>query len=219
MDLGQYLSVRKRFSAQRRAMPAEGRLIFDEFAILCELHDRHNASASSIAAAQGISCPTMTHRSNHLCELGLMSREPDSKDRRKLRCALTRKGTSFVHRTCNAIAQGCEESTGIASMDVKDVVKLVARVGTLPMPADDIVLVSYPAFDVSSMTVMQIVDTTGLLQPTVSMAVLRLEKAGCIVRLVAENADEPTVRRSVGCAITDAGLERAARLIESVERL
>lgn len=220
MEIGQYLEIRRCFNGVRRQTPAASRIIFDEFAILCTLHDNKGLSATQIAREQGISCPTMTHRGNHLAELGYMTRTASSDDRRRLRCSLSRKGTNYVHRTVQGIVECASDGSSLKAMETSEIVGLIAKMGTMPMSADALSLLCFAANDVSSMPIMRIVEITSLLQPTVSMAVLRLEETGAIER--AENAVEGArrpMRRSSGCVLTDKGREAAREVADRVRAL
>ena len=220
VEISQYLEIRRCFNGVRRQTPAASRIIFDEFAILCTLHDNKGLSATQIAKEQGISCPTMTHRGNHLTELGYMTRSASTDDRRRLRCSLSRKGTSYVHRTAQSIVEGAPEDSSLKAMETSEVVALVAKMGTMPMSADALSLLCFAANDASSMPIMRIVEATALLQPTVSMAVLRLEENGAIER--AENAGEGgrrPMRRSSGCVLTDKGRGMAQEIAARVSEL
>ncbi len=220
MDVTQYIEIRRRFNALRKEAPAASRMIFEEFAILCALHEHKGYSATQIASEQGISCPTMTHRSNHLTQLGYMTRTASNDDRRRLRCMLTRKGTSYVHRTVQSIVDASDEAAGLKSLEMADLVPLVAKMGSMPMAADAFALLCFAHADVRSMPVMRIVEMTAMLQPTVSMAVLRLEEAGCIERSeITSLAGRRPMRRSSGCTLTDRGVEAAQEVVRRVEGL
>lgn len=220
MELSKYLEIRRCFNEIRQEAPSASRVIFDEFAILCTLHDRKGLSATELANEQGISCPTMTHRGGHLSQLGLITRASSADDRRRLRCSLTRKGTSYVNRTAAFIldlAQPPEDYVGVAP---EQIIGMVARMGTVNMAADSLTLLCYENAAADSLPVMRIVETTALLQPTVSMAVLRMEKAGYIEEnAVNAETGRRTMRREGGCVITPAGRRRAAELRAIVEGL
>ncbi len=220
MEISQYLEIRRCFNGVRQETPSASRIIFDEFAILCTLHDNKGLSATQIAKEQGISCPTMTHRGNHLTQLGYMTRTASSDDRRRLRCSLSRKGTTYVHRTAQSIIDGAPEGSSLRDMDIDALVALIAKMGTMPMSADALSLLCFAANGAASMPIMRIVETTSLLQPTVSMAVLRLEENGAIER--AENAGEGgrrPMRRNSGCVLTEKGREMAQEIAEKVREL
>lgn len=220
MDLNQYIEIRRCFNAIRSHTPAASRIIFDEFAILCTLHDRKGLPATEIASEQGISCPTMTHRGNHLAQLGYLSRAVSDEDRRRLRCTLTRKGTAYVHRTIETIIAQADPSAGLADAEVSEVIPIIAKMGTMPMSADALTLLCFAHANLRSMPIMHIVEATALLQPTVSMAVLRLEGSGCIERPegVPITGRRP-VRRNSGCVLTDAGAEMAQEIARYVSEL
>ena len=97
---------------------------------------------------------------------------------------------------------------------------LVAKMGTMPMSADALSLLCFAANDATSMPIMRIVESTALLQPTVSMAVLRLEENGAIERgeSVGESGRRP-MRRNSGCVLTEKGREMAQEIAAKVREL
>lgn len=220
MESTQYLEIRRCFNGIRQDTPAPSRIIFDEFAILCAMHEHKGLSATQIAAEQGISCPTMTHRGGHLAELGYMSRQSSNDDRRRLRCMLTRKGSSFVHRTVQAIIDASADAAGLKELEVADLIPVIAKMGSLPVTASQLTLLCFAHADVRSMPVMRIVEMTSLLQPTVSMAVLRLEGSGCIERPeTSPTAGRRPMRRGSGCVLTDKGVQLASEVLAKVSEL
>lgn len=220
VDINRYIEIRRSFNALRREAPAASRVIFDEFAILCTLHDRKGLSATQLAEEQGISCPTMTHRGNHLDQLGYLARIPSLDDRRRLRCSLTRRGLTYVNRTCQAIIASAPEGSSLAGLVPGELIPIVARMGTVPMTADSMTLLCFAVSGEQSMPIMRIVEATELLQPTISMAVLRLEGSGCIERPEeAPVAGRRPMRRSLGCVLTEQGTAMAAQIAEAVRAL
>ena len=220
VDLNQYLEIRRCFNAIRQEAPAASRIIFDEFAILCTLRDRKGLSATQIANEQGISCPTMTHRGNHLSQLGYMTRAASNDDRRRLRCMLTRKGATYVAKTAQAIIDRSAETSSLRSLEAGDIVGIISKMGSMPMTADSLTLLCFAMADVRSMPIMRIVEVTSLLQPTVSMAVLRLEGSGCIERPeTSPAAGRRPMRRNSGCVLTDLGVEMAQTIAQQISDL
>ena len=97
MDLKEFMSVRRAYNAVRQSVPSEGRLTFEEFAILCRL-DFTGApmKTSDIAEYQGALRPTMTHRTNHLAGLGLIDRSEGENDRRNVVCSISEEGRQYA---------------------------------------------------------------------------------------------------------------------------
>ena len=160
VNVSQYLEIRRCYNRMRRETPSSSRITFDEFAILCILHQRKGLSSTQLAAEQGVSCPTMTHRGNHLAQLGYMTRSSSDSDRRRLRCALTRKGTSYVNRTVQRIAQAADPGSGLAELEPSEVVSLVTKMGSRPMSADELTLLCFAHADTRSMPIVRIVEAT-----------------------------------------------------------
>ena len=99
MDLKEFMSVRRAYNAVRQSVPSEGRLTFEEFAILCRLDFAGvPMKTSDIAEYQGALRPTMTHRTNHLAALGLIDRSEGENDRRNVVCSISEEGRSEERR-------------------------------------------------------------------------------------------------------------------------
>lgn len=220
MRLSQYIEIRRTFNLLRRETPSGSRIIFDEFAILCALHGHTGLSAAELAQMQRTPRPTVAHRGRHLAGLGYVSRFASADDRRRMRCSLTRSGVGCVRSTCQAILDDCEEDESLASLEADDVVPIAQRMGSVPMTADTMTLLCFAAAGTRSLTITSVVAMTEMLQPTISMAVLRLEGSGCIERPEgAPLAGRRPTRRAVGCVLSDYG-ERAARQVaRSIETL
>ena len=86
--------------------------------------------------------------------------------------------------------------------------------------AEQTVTRSIPRITVLGSEIMRIVESTALLQPTVSMAVLRLEENGAIERgeSVGESGRRP-MRRNSGCVLTEKGREMAQEIAAKVREL
>lgn len=202
VDLREYMSVRRAYNLVRQSQPARDRLTFEEFAVLCRLQVAGEPlNTSVIAEYQGALRPTMTHRTNHLAELGLISRGEGGRDRRNVVCAITPKGTLHVEMlselTCKEILPGQPLSRALPER----IVKYVDAMGSVFAKAGDLVLLALYVEDSQPFTITRLVDSLGLLQPTVSMSVAALVTEGLIER-------GPS--RASGLALTPQGSERAA---------
>ncbi len=217
MDVNQYLEIRRCFNRIRQGMPPSSRIVFDELAILCELHEHKGLSATQVAEYQNISCPTMTHRGAHLSQLGYLGRSSSNDDHRRLRCVLTRKGSSFISRTIASIVDASNPDVGLAEYEVSELIPVIAKMGSLSMSADSMALLCFKQSGAPSLSVMRIVEMTALLQPTVSMAIMRLEGVGCIETPdVSPEVGRRLARRNSGCVLTDAGRVVAEEVAQSV---
>ena len=115
MEMRDYLSIRRAYNLVRQRVDSARRVNFSEFAILCRLSltDRRMRT-SDIAEYQGCLRPTMTHRTKHLAELGLISREKGETDRRNVVCVLTEAGHAEVKELCDKLEEnGAEVSFAI----------------------------------------------------------------------------------------------------------
>lgn len=204
MDLREYMSVRRAYNLVRQSQPARDRLTFEEFAALCRLQlAGAPMKTSEIAEYQGALRPTMTHRTNHLAELGLISRGEGGRDRRNVVCAITAEGSRCVDRisahTCDEILPGQPLSRTLPER----IVKYVDAMGSVFAKAGDLVLLAMRVEDSQPVTVTRLVDVLGLLQPTVSMSISALVREGLVER-------GPS--RASGLAFTPRGTARAAEL-------
>ena len=88
LDLREYMSVRRAYNIVRQMVESSERLTFEEFAIISHLSNSGAPMRTSdIAEYQGSLRPTMTHRTNHLEELGLIERSEGEKDAPRSRCS------------------------------------------------------------------------------------------------------------------------------------
>ena len=218
MDQGIFLDIRKCYSVVRQRTASSSRIIFDEFAILCILQRDKSLTASKLAALQGISCPTMTHRGNRLCDLGYMTRQSCAEDRRKLKCTITRRGNTFVNKTLQAIIDLAPAESELAGYDSARLADAVIRSASVPMAADSLVMLCFAHLEYAPMTVMHIVEVTGMLQPTVSMALMRLETDGLVDRGKGASGATAT-RKESGCVLTKAGIAASKQILETVQEL
>ncbi|MCI1667502.1 MAG: MarR family transcriptional regulator [Olsenella sp.] len=165
---------------------------------------------SAIAEYQGALRPTMTHRTNHLAELGLISRGEGGLDRRNVVCIITPGGSSCVEKlsdlTCKEILPGQPLSRTLPER----IIKYVDAMGSIFAKAGDLVLLAMYAEDSQPVTVTRLVEALGLLQPTVSMSVSSLVLEGLVER-------GPS--RASGLVLTPRGSERAAELAASIAQV
>lgn len=211
VDLREYMSVRRAYNLVRQSQPARDRLTFEEFAVLCRLQVAGEPMrTSAIAEYQGALRPTMTHRTNHLAELGLISRGEGGLDRRNVVCIITPEGSSCVEKlsdlTCKEILPGQPLSRTLPER----IIKYVDAMGSIFAKAGDLVLLAMYAEDSQPVTVTRLVEALGLLQPTVSMSVSSLVLEGLVER-------GPS--RASGLVLTPRGSERAAELVASIAQV
>lgn len=213
MDLREYMSVRRAYNIVRQDQTPDDRLTFEEFAILCRLLiSNEPMKTSAIADYQGALRPTMTHRTNHLARLGLIDRVEGERDRRNVVCSISELGARRVRElselTCSRIPSG--RSLGRTSPE--RICRYVDAMGSFFCQAGDIVLLGLRAAGGGPLTVMQLVDALGLLQPTVSMSVAALAEAGYVTR-----ARGVSSLRTTSVSLTARGAEAAEELEESIE--
>lgn len=209
------MSVRRAYNLVRQMVPSEERLTFEEFAILCHLDASETAlKTSAIAEYQGALRPTMTHRTNHLAELGLINRNEGPVDRRNVICSISDEGREreleLASLTCEQIPAG----KALSRTSPERICRYVDAMGSLFCKAGDLVILGIYSSEEDALTIMQIVDVLGLLQPTVSMSVSSLEERGLV-----ERSHESSKRHTTSVSLTDEGYERAKNLESKIEEI
>lgn len=215
MDLKEFMSVRRAYNAVRQSVPSEGRLTFEEFAILCRLDFAGvPMKTSDIAEYQGALRPTMTHRTNHLAALGLIDRSEGENDRRNVVCSISEEGRQYAEELTDMTRAKIGAGRALSRTSADRIKKYVDAMGAYFCKAGDLVLLGIYAADEEGLTIMQIVEALGLLQPTVSMSVSALVEDGMVER----------ERRGAGIhattvSLTEKGEERARELSGNITKL
>ena len=183
MDLKEFMSVRRAYNTVRQMVEAKDRLTFEEFAILCRLSEAEEPiKTSAIAEYQGALRPTMTHRTNHLSGLGLIERAEGEVDRRNVVCSISEAGRERVAELASLTRAQIPTGKALSRTSPERIVKYADAMGALFCKAGDLVLLGLYAAEADALTIMQIVDALGLLQPTVSMSVASLGERGLVER-------------------------------------
>ena len=184
MELREYLAIRSAYNLVRQDMPTERRLTFVELAILCRMSVLGRAmNTSEIAEYQGALRPTMTHRTKHLSELGLISRTKGSSDRRNVVCEITEEGEAFVTEVCQLVCDVLHSGVVLSRTTSQRICRYIDAMGSITCMSGDLVLLGILQSTDGASTVSGLVNVLGLLQPTVSMSVAALEGEGMIERL------------------------------------
>ncbi len=216
MDLKEYMSVRCACNVVRQETPAKERLTFDEFAILCHLYEAgEELRTSEIADYQGVLRPTMTHRTNHLARLGLITRHEGESDRRNVCCKISEKGIEVKDQLCAEVCNSIQNGAPLHRSSPERICKFVDAMGTMFCMSGDLVLLALQLSGDDSMSVSQIVRTLGLLQPTVSMSVSSLVDRG----LVSRNRATSDATRTLQVGLTPEGKARALELTAEVNKI
>lgn len=212
MELREYLSVRRAYNRVRQNAEAEGRLTFEEFAILCRLQTSDvPVKTSDIASWQGALRPTMTHRTNHLAKLGLIERAGGQVDRRNIVCRISTEGAARVGELCEETREEIPSGRPLSRTSSQRICRYVEAMGSLYCTAGDLVLIGLLDETTGACTIMKLVDKLGLLQPTVSMSVAALEERGRVARVQTEEG-----RRAALVQITDLGRADAESLVARI---
>ena len=214
MDLKEFMSVRRAYNIVRQSVESDERLTFEEFAILCRLAASDSPmKTSAIAEYQGALRPTMTHRTNHLASLGLIDRSEGTQDRRNVVCAISEPGRARVSELADLTRSEIPTGRALSRTSAERICKYVDAMGALFCKAGDLVLLGLHSAGEESLTIMQIVDALGLLQPTVSMSVSSLVELGLVER--AHQGDDGAHTASV--RLTAEGSALAVELVEKIE--
>ena len=213
MDYRDYLAIRKAYNTVRQGEGRAERLIFEEMAILAKLLlAEEPMMTSAIAHWQKSLRPTMTHRANHLFELGLIDRHESDVDKRSILCSLSKKGEKRLQDLLESIRAEIHRSDRLTRITSDRLIRYIEAMGALCLDSSELVLVG--AFEQGgSATISKLVHKLGLLQPTVSMSVSSLVEQGLIRRGAAGTAAHahPLVE------LTAEGQSAAARIIDSIE--
>ena len=214
MELREYMSIRRAYNLIRQATPSEGRLTFEEFAILAHLQESgDHLKTSAIADYQDVLRPTMTHRTNHLAQLGFISRHEGEKDRRNVYCTISDKGVQELKRLSQGVVDNIPKGQPLSHINAGRVLKYVDAMGAHFCTAGDLALLGLEILGGETKTVTTLVKTLGLLQPTVSMSISSASKSGYVTR----KRNVETTARTVSIVLTEEGKERAKELTEIIQ--
>ena len=213
MELRDYIAIRRAYNLVRQSSPRESRMTFAEFAMLCRINVlARPLTTTEIATYQNVLRPTMTHRTKHLSEMGLLERSKGDSDRRHILCAITDGGEAFVRETCEQLCIILRLGTALKRIDWERACRYVDAMGSVELKASDLVLLGILNSD-GGITVSALVDMLGLLQPTVSMSVSALEKAGLICH------ERDAVRRLSTVMLTQEGRARGDDFCRDIDSL
>jgi len=187
MELREFVSIRRSYNLVRQETPSNQRLTFEEFAILCKLGaESAPLKTSEIASYQGSLRPTMTHRTNHLDCLGLIERCEGSLDSRNVVCSISQAGRTYEHTLVRLVCGHIPSGRPLSRTSPERISMYVEAMGTAFFKAGDLVMLALHMLGEGT-TISGLVNTLGLLQPTVSMSVSSLEAAGLVKRTAVGN--------------------------------
>lgn len=213
MELREYMSVRRAYNLVRQESDTSRRLTFEEFAILCRLDVVGEAlKTSAIAEYQGALRPTMTHRTNHLAKLGYIDRDEGKVDRRNIVCAISDDGRAEVRHLAELTRKHIPAGQPLARTTDERIRKYVDAMGAVYCTAGELVLLALLAEGDHTCTVTKLVESLGLLQPTVSMSVSSLIEKGMVQR----DYTAAGSARSGSIILTPEGRACAQRLVDRI---
>ena len=216
MELREYMSIRRAYNLVRQEAPAEERLTFEEYAILAHLYNAEGTlKTSAIAEYQGVLRPTMTHRTNHLSQLGFITRKEGEEDRRNVCCALSTQGELELFKISEGVCNSIPKGYPLQRINAARVVNYVDAMGGFFCTAGDLSILGLDLLGGKTDTITSLVDTLGLLQPTVSMSIGLLNRDGFVKR----SRNVETTARTVSIELSEAGEKRADELKEVISEL
>lgn len=222
MDRNLYFELHRRFNEERQYLLPRYRIVFDELSLMCVLRQQTCLSVSELADTQLVSSSTESRRVQRLEEAGFVALFHPPCDRRLTHCCLTPFGQTsqmafleefhYGFPAGSSFAQACPEPASLTPV--------VAAMGRVPMPADNLILFCYVMRSCEAMTVSDIVELTGLQEGTVSMALRRMEQDGTMhVVSVSRSTPSRPHRRLARRAITSYGRRCGQELLRMVAEL
>ena len=208
MELKDYIAIRRAYNMVRQDTPKAERLTFEEFAIMCRLElAGKGLRTSDIAEYQSALRPTMTHRTNHLANLGLITRVEGTEDRRSVVCEISEDGKKRVDDLCEACTKVLHSGSVLSRVTPDRIRRYADAMGALYIKASNLILVAMYETDGDSMRIGRIASALGLLQPTVSMS---------INALAAENL---VILTGIILKLTDVGKAVANELADAIDEI
>lgn len=209
MDLREFIAIRKSFNLAHHKSDLSCRLPFSDVAVLALLHAHpKGVCTSELSNYQHSLRPTTTHRTKRLERMGLITRSSLPDDKRCILCAITPLGEQVyqetLHFTCKYFSMG----KPLAHIVPTRLHFYVIAMASFELDSSDLVLLSLFIRGNQQLSITDIVSTIGLLQPTVSMCVVNLEKGGKVER-----------KHTPYCtnfALTPKGLERVQELRQGI---
>ena len=208
MELKDYIAVRRAYNMVRQDTPKAERLTFEEFAIMCRLElAGKGLRTSDIADYQSALRPTMTHRTNHLANLGLITRVEGTEDRRSVVCEISDAGRARVDDLSEACTKVLHSGSVLTRVTPDRIRRYADAMGALYIKASNLILIAMYETDSDSMRIGRIASALGLLQPTVSMSINAL------------TAEQLVIRSGNILKLTDKGREVAKEIADAIEAI
>ena len=129
-------------------------------------------------------------------------------------CSISEAGRERVAELASLTRAQIPTGKALSRTSPERIVKYADAMGALFCKAGDLVLLGLYAAEADALTIMQIVDALGLLQPTVSMSVASLGERGLV-----ERSHEADGSHTASVSLTPEGVECAKELAEKIEAL
>lgn len=185
-------------------------------------HIRNSAAPvcmSDLAQYQNALRPTITHRTSHLARLGLISRIGSHEDHRNICCELTQAGEDKLNSMLDLMIDSAHAWKPESDVDRKRIAHFIDNAGAVSLSSSELVLLAIfcnYCNETPRVTVGELSQKLGLLQPTVSMAVSALSSSNDIKRSNAASSYHPT---SSAISLSSAGSERAEKIFSRIEAI
>lgn len=216
MNVHEFLCVHRCFGFLKQEMTAQRRVSFEELAILCHLELAHTSLCmSDIAGYQGALRPTITHRISRLSKLDCVARADNLEDRRNIYCTLTEYGHEVLDVVLNSMFNRIKVWYPETYATKQILCKAIDQAGSLSLSSSELILVALIyEFKKKTATVGALADYLGILQPTASMAVAKLEQLGDVKR-----GSSTESAQVLSVSITPVGKKRADKIITRIEAI
>lgn len=213
MELKEFLAIRSAFHAVNQHYHNEISLNIMEFSLLTFLaRNPKGVQISKLAKEQHTMRATLTHRISQLEKKNLCVRKKNPHDHRIVFCTITSQGIEIVERFCNRMIKILSRGSVLSRITPERLSFYFDAMASFVPNSQDLCLLGLLSAS-HTVSINELVDIVGLLQPTVSMAVINLEKEGLVQRT--PGADT----RFVQVELTQAGVARAGTLKEQVGEL
>lgn len=225
MRLADYLLIRSSINAVRQHRSVAN-ITTAEFGILSLLQTYGALSTSDLARMQDTSRPTTSHRLGNLEELRFIERKAHPTDSRSTHCSITPEGLEAFETCMRLVVAQLPKRLFRSIMRVSVHEEMNEAIcfefmrrfflmsASLDPSSTDLVLLACSALK-DHIRVNHLVERTGLLQPTISMTIKRLERKGYLQRSIAQTASGAITT----VCLTDGGKAYVSELVSSIHSI
>lgn len=222
MERKLYFELHRQFNEERPNLMPLYRILFDELSMMAVLHAGTLMSVAEVAEAHRIGSSTASRRLARLAEADFVALFKLPQDKRSTHCCLTPFGQQSLMAFVREFHANFPKSSCFLRECPRpeDLLGVLAAMGRVPMPADNLILFCYTMRRCDSMSVRDIVYLTGLQEATVSMALRRMEYDGTMLPVQVERYGRTRPHgRLEGRRISRDGKRVGAELLQLVAEL